>query len=94
MSDQRCGACNRFGGLLRKDYMREDYPEPSERFSFGYCRAIKLNRIPNSNEPSGEPDCLAFTTDVEDYSAALMVRPNFGCVLWEPKRTPDLPAAD
>lgn len=92
--DKRCGTCRWFGGLIRKDYMYEDHPEPSERFGFGSCNGIKLNRLPYSWEGIDEPDCLAFTTDVEDYSASLKVRPDFGCVLHEPKPPEADPAED
>lgn len=85
MSEKLCGTCKWFGGLLRKDRMSDEHPEPSERYSFGRCRKIELDRLPYDYENKSEPDCLAFTTDVEDYSAALYVRPSFGCVLWEPK---------
>jgi hypothetical protein len=85
MTDKLCGTCKWFGGLLRKDFMRADIMEPGDRYAFGKCRAIKLNRLPYDHENKPEPDCLAFTTDIEDYSASLNVRPEFGCVLWESK---------
>jgi hypothetical protein len=94
MSDKLCGTCKWFGGLLRKDHMGEHWPEPSEKYSFGRCKFIKINRLPYNYGSTNEPDCLAFTTDAEEYSTALMVRPQFGCVLHEPKPPEDHPADD
>jgi hypothetical protein len=79
MSDQRCGTC-------------ENYQAPSDPDGqgYGYCLRIPFGW----DEDLRCIDDLAIVTDSEQYHADLLCKPDFGCVLWEPKSPTADPAAD
>ena len=72
-----CGTCKHWGSIEKNVY-RNEGPGGQKR-----CGRIVDGTNTSNNELQNE---RAYTEDGEDYYSAIMTKPDFGCVLWEPKQ--------
>lgn len=72
-----CGTCKPCGSVGERKFQGDRK---------GYGGQKRCGRIVDASDVGEEEliDMPAYTEDGEDYYSALMTKPDFGCVLWDP----------
>ena len=75
-----CGTCEHWGNAKGKIFPGNLNGHGDQKKCFRIADSADFSNSVLENEP-------AYTEDGSGYYSALMTKPDFGCVLWEPKKS-------